>query len=290
MEAEDFFKRYESQGQIVDFNVDTRKALRVNTLKISEEELVSRLKNNGVKLEKIPFVKHGYFYSAKFSLGSTPEYLQGYYYLQEGASQVPAEVLDPQEEDLVLDMCAAPGSKTTQLAQLMNNKGKIIAIDVINKRLESLNNNLERMGVVNTSTFLLNAKDVTSFNLVFDKVLLDAPCSGNFVTDKGWIKKRDMPGIKNNSDKQKSLLERAFNVLKPGGICVYSTCSLEIEEDEDNVSYARFLGFEVLDSGLDFGTPGCTEDSFLARKFWPNLTRTQGFFVVKLKKPENNSS
>ena len=281
MKKDFFLGRYKKLGGDVDESVIVPRALRINTLKISEEDLLKRLKNNNITLERIPYLKHGFKYTSSFSLGSTPEYLQGLYYLQEAASQIPAEVLDPKETDLVLDMCAAPGSKTTQMAQLMNNKGTLIAVDSNVKRLESLNNNLERMGITNVTTFLMNAKDAPTLKMRFDKILLDAPCSGNYCIEENWFDKRDLAGIKINSDKQKALLDRAFELLHPGGILVYSTCSLEPEEDEQAVDYADALGFELIDTGLKIGSPVKGK----AMKLWPHLTNTQGFFIAKFRKP-----
>jgi NOL1/NOP2/sun family putative RNA methylase len=231
-----FLNRYIQQGHDIDHSkVKIRDALRINTLKISEDSLLTRLKKNKVKLEKIPFTKYGYYYSADFSLGSTLEYLQGYYYLQEAASQVAVEILDPKENEIILDMCAAPGGKTSQISQYTNNKATIIALDLKRERLEALKNNLQRMGCTNVVCYNKDARYVDDIGIKFDKILLDAPCSGNFVTDNDWFNKRDLAGIKTNARHQKELLKIAVKVLKPNGTIVYSTCSLELEEDEEIV-------------------------------------------------------
>ncbi|MBU0461123.1 MAG: RsmB/NOP family class I SAM-dependent RNA methyltransferase [Nanoarchaeota archaeon] len=281
-----FLERYKKLGQDIDPNeIKIKPSLRVNTLKINESDLIRRLKNKKVRLEKIPFLENGYWYESAFSLGSTPEYLQGYYYLQEAASQLPAQALSPAKDDVVLDCCAAPGSKTTQLAQIMDNEGMIIALDNNKKRLESLKNNVERMGVKNAMIYQIDAKMVKSLGMIFDKILVDAPCSGNFAIDKDWLTKRDMAGIKNNAMKQKSIISICINILKPDGILVYSTCSLEPEEDEQIIEYAlnNFdVKLEKLD--LDIGDPGITSKTKLCKRLWPNKTGTQGFFIAKLRK------
>jgi len=292
-----FTTRYEELGQSFDFRkITLRKSLRVNTLKIKEEELKKRLLKNGVKLEKILFVKNGHFYEAKFSLGSTPEYLQGYYYLQEAASQIPAEELGPAEGEVVLDMAASPGSKTTQLAQLMNNKGVIVALDTDKKRLQSLQNNLERLSVTNTIVLKKDARHVADLGVKFDKILLDAPCSGNFCIEPNYFSVRTLNDLHQRSKLQKELLGAAIKVLKPGGVLIYSTCSLEPEEDELVINWAlsNSKDIELVELKTKLGDPGATnifgeeinKDISKTRKFWPHKTGTEGFFVAKLRKIE----
>ncbi len=270
------------------------KSIRVNTLKISHKELLDRLEIKGAIFKKIPFLKDGYYVKSKFSLGSTPEYLQGYYFLQESASQIPPLILDPKENDNILDMAASPGAKTTQLAQLMNNKGSIVAID-IKGRTDALINNLERLSVSNASVYELDARKVQLLKIHFDKILLDAPCSGNICSQHNWIQKRRVKDFINRSEVQKELIKSAYDVLKDNGTLVYSTCSLEPEEDEFVVQYALDLGFKLENidkEKLGIGSSGLTE--VLGKKLnlelekclrlWPHKSRTQGFFVAKLRK------
>ena len=290
-----FLERYKRFGQDFDpSEVVLSPSIRVNTLKISESELIKRFKEKGVALKKVSELKHCFTLDKQdFSLASTPEYLQGFFYIQEVASQVPALVLDPKPGDSVLDMCAAPGSKTTQLAQLMNNKGVIIALDVKNDRLRVLGNNLERCGVENVLVYNKDAKYVQDLSIQFDKVLLDAPCSGNFVIEKDWFMIRDIGGIVENSIVQRSLLKSALSVLKPGGILVYSTCSLEPEEDELVIDWLlNNFKVELEEISLKLGSEGLikvekhvlSEELIKTRRFWPNLSSTQGFFVAKIRK------
>jgi NOL1/NOP2/sun family putative RNA methylase len=280
MTIEFFRKRYEAIGGKIE-TIAIPKSIRVNTLKISNEELLKRLTSKGVKLTKIPFVKNGYYTESKFSLGATPEYLLGLYQMQEAASQLPAEVLSPKDTDLVLDMCAAPGIKTTHMAQLMGNKGQIVALELKEERIPSMANNLERMGITNTIIYKMNGTDVGRLGLKFSRILLDAPCSGNYAADKDWFEKRDLDGISRNAGLQRELLEAAAGVLEEGGTLVYSTCSLEPEEDEDNIRYAvETLGLKLESTGIAFG------DSIYetTKRFWPHKTKTQGFFIAKLRK------
>lgn len=284
-------KRYAKLG--VDFKQvnNVKPTLRINTLKISKKALISRLKKKGVKLQDVLFLKHGFYFESDFSLGATPEYLLGYYYLQEAASQLPPIVLDPKEGELVLDMAAAPGSKTTYLAQLMNNKGKIYACDSNSLRLRSLQNNLERLGVTNTIIFRRDARFIDDLDLSFDKILLDAPCSGNFCVNPNYYIQRTLQDINMMAEKQKQLVKTAFKLLKKEGVLVYSTCSLEPEENEMIVDYALSLGFKLEDTGLNIGDPGFSEvfglklkDMSKTRRFWPHKHDTEGFFIAKLRK------
>ena len=281
-----FFKnRY--LEQVDDFVVkqNNMKALRINTLKISEEKLVKILKKKGVKLKKIDFLDYGYTFESEFSMSSTPEYLKGYFYLQEAASQIPVQVLDCKLGDNILDMNAAPGSKTTQIAQYIKDKGSIVALDIVNKRISALNNNLERMGVETSVVYLKDSRYAEDFNIIFDKILIDAPCSGNYCVEKDWFTKRSKQDFLTKSEIQKQLLAEGFKILKKGGILVYSTCSLEKEEDEDVVEWAlENFDLEIVDTGLKIGNPGCTDKTKLTKKFWPYKTGTQGFFVAKFKK------
>lgn len=290
-----FTARYEELGQrFSPKGIVARKALRVNTLKISDAELKKRLEKKGVKLEKIPYLSNGYFYESAFSLGSTPEYLQGYYYLQEGASQIPVEVLNPKEGEIVLDMAASPGSKTTQMAQHMKNKGVIIALDNDRRRLQSLQNNLERCSVTNTIILKKDARFADDLKMQFDKILLDAPCSGNFCIEKDYFAKRSINDLYQKSKVQKELLLAGIKCLKKGGTLVYSTCSLEPEEDEMVIdSVLREHPEMVLEEvRINAGDHGNTEvfgkklDSTLSRtrKLWPHKTGTEGFFIAKMRK------
>ncbi len=288
-----FLERYKGLGHKIDaHDVDKIHAksgsfqtIRVNTLKTTEKDLVARLKAKNVVLEKIPFTAHGYKAKARFSLGSTPEYLQGLYYLQEAASQVPVQVLSPITNELILDMCASPGSKTTQIAQLMQNTGTVVALDINKNKLLSLRNNISRLGIKNTIVYNMDAAAVARLGLKFDKILLDSPCSGNFTLEKNWLEKRKQKDLVKVSEVQKKLLKTAFSVLKEDGTIVYSTCSLEPEEDEDIINYA----VDKLDAKLTeikeirYNT-AFNKELQGTLKFWPEIAGTQGFFVAKLGK------
>lgn len=293
MSNKDFFiNRYKLLGESPK-DVIIKPSLRVNTLNISEKDLISRLENLGVKLEKVSFAKYGYYFNSKFSLGAISEYLLGYFYLQESAAQIPVQVLDPKENDLVLDCCASPGGKTSQISQWMNNKGSIVALEKKQHRIKSLKVNLERMGCSNVVALNMDVSKVEKLDMQFDKILVDAPCSGNFADDKNWFNKRDIDGVNFSSKIQKEILASAVKVLKKDGILVYSTCTLEPEENELNMQWLiSNFNVKLEPVNLDFGSSGLT-DVFgkkldksvgFCRRFWPWRTNTQGFFVAKVRK------
>lgn len=267
----------------------TPKAIRVNPLSTDESTLIDTLISQGVELEKIQFLDHGYkVISSPFSLGASIEYLLGHYFLQETASQLPAQILSPSGEDNVLDMTSAPGGKTTQMAAYMGNGGSITAVDVNRQRLYALENNLERMGVRNTVVYNMDALDLPD-EPIFTKVLLDAPCSGNYVTDRRWLGKRKKSHIQHNFMVQRKLLTKAVSLLEKGGVLLYATCSLEPEENELNVQWL-LENHDVRLNDIDApGTPGVTkifgdqldESIKKCRRLWPNDAGTQGFFLAR---------
>jgi 16S rRNA C967 or C1407 C5-methylase (RsmB/RsmF family) len=172
----------------------------------------------------------------------------------------------------------------------MGNTGAIIALDVKLQRLTVLSNQLERCHVKNTIVYNLDARHVSKLEMKFDRILLDVPCSGNFSIDKDWFKRRTIKDVEENAKRQKEILSEAAKVLKNDGDIVYSTCSLEPEENELNIDWAiKNLGFYVEKINC-YGEPSPTKifgkklDSQIenCRRIWPG--KTQGFFVCKLKK------
>jgi len=287
-----FFDRYRKLGERPK-KVNLHKTIRVNTKKTSRSRLIKKLEKRGVKAAPIPYLKDALEVEAKFSVGATIEYLAGLYYIQEAAAQVPVEILleRVRPKDRILDMCAAPGGKTTQIAQSVDQN--IIALDIKNPRLQALKNNIERLGLPNVTVLNFDGNKASKLGK-FDKILLDAPCSGNFVTDKEWFNKRSMSGIRTVAKMQAVLLEAAYKALDTGGTLVYSTCSLEPEENEINID--NFLKNHsdcfLIPIKAKHATPGLTGvfgkslHPSLKRtiRFWPWRTHTEGFFIAKIKK------
>lgn len=268
------------------------KHIRVNTIKIGENELIDRLRRRGfeVKRTEIPYCYE--ILKEPYSIGATPEYLMGYYYVMEKSSCIPPLVLDPKPDEIVVDFASAPGGKATFLAQLMNNKGVLIAIEANKERIQALVDNVHRMGVLNTAIVNMNAVKFCNLGIKVDKILLDAPCSGEGVIHKDKDRKRisGRKDIEFCSQLQKELITSAIKSLKPGGVLVYSTCSLTPEENELVIQYA-LENFNVEIGEIEWGDPALTEipdhgklDKNIGkcRRFYPHKHGTSGFFVAKL--------
>ena len=268
-----------------------RQSIRINLGNSRGKKLLERLRSSGVELEKVPFLNAGYWVNrSKVSIGATAEYLLGFYSVQEAAAQIPATLFDTLVGKNVLDACAAPGGKTVQLADLMDNSGVITALDISKQRLAAMANHMERCHVSNSIIYNIDARQARILNRKFDRILLDVPCSGNFAGDKEWFSRRTLADIERNAMVQKAILAEATTCLAEDGEIVYSTCSLEPEEDELNIDWAvKNLGVKTQRINC-LGSDGLTEvfsrklDAQVAfcRRIWPS--ETQGFFVCKLKK------
>ena len=278
-------------------NFKPRKSIRINTIKIKKERLARRLERKGWILERIPWYEDGFYVNVVEELAKTLEYYLGYYYIQEAASMIPPLVLDPKPGEIVLDMCAAPGSKTTQMAQMMENEGIIVAIDDSLKRLKALRINIQKMGIKNTVAILMDARRFWKKGLKFEKILLDVPCSGSgtFLTTPSVFKTWSPYLVGRMSKLQKELLISAWKSLDEDGILVYSTCSLDPEENEAIIDFAiRKLGAKVERIKLKNvkTREGITKYEKLrfekeVRKcvrIWPQDNLTEGFFICRLRK------
>jgi len=241
-----------------------------------------------------------FVFESPIPLGATPEYLAGHYMIQSASSWTPVLALDPQPNERILDMAAAPGGKTTHIAALMKNTGELFANDVNASRSKALTANIHRMGVKNAIvTNYDGIKVPRHFPNYFDRVLLDAPCTGLGVVSKDpSVKvKRNAEDLFKLSYHQKQLILAAVDSInhnsKTGGILVYSTCSISTEENESVVDYIlNKRGVKLVDTGLPFGKPGlskCQEHKFdnsvkLSRRFYPHVYNMDGFYVAKFKK------
>ncbi|HID43889.1 MAG TPA: NOL1/NOP2/sun family putative RNA methylase [Archaeoglobaceae archaeon] len=269
------------------------KYIRVNTLKIEESELIERLKSRGfeVKETEVPFCYE--VIEEPYSIGATPEYLMGYYYIMDKSSCIPPLALNPEPGDVIADFTSSPGGKTTFLAQLIKNKGVILAVESNYSRACALIDNIHRMGVMNTAVLRMDAKEFPKLGIKVDKILLDAPCSCEGVMHRDPLRKSSFSpkDIETCSDIQLKLLNSALKSLKSGGVLVYSTCSMSPEENEMVVQ-------KILDSypvrleEIEWGENAFTEipnteirisiEMRKARRFYPHKHRTSGFFVSKI--------
>jgi ribosomal RNA methyltransferase Nop2 len=276
--------------------------IRTNTLRTHRRDLAHALINRGVTLEPVgKWSKVGLqIFESQVPLGATPEYLAGHYILQAASSFLPVMALAPQEHERVLDMTAAPGGKSTHMAALMRNTGCIFANDSNKDRAKALIGNIHRLGVKNTVICNYSAIEFPRVMGGFDRVLLDAPCSGTGVIAKD-------ASVKTNKTEtdflrlphlQKQLLLAAIDSVdhasKTGGYIVYSTCSVTVEENEQVVQYALNArpNVKLVPTGLVFGKEGFTK--YASKRFHPSLKETRryyphaynvdGFFVAKFKK------
>lgn len=274
------------------------RSIRVNSLKANIKDVKESIEAKGWVLEQIPWCKEGFWIShpERRDVGNLLEHKLGYIYVQEAASMIPPLFLEPKAGELILDMCAAPGSKTSQIAAMMQGEGLLFANDYRGQRIQSLGINLQRSGVTNCVVTLMNGENISG--LQCDRILLDAPCSGTGTIRKSLktIRIWNPKMLRKISNQQKKLLSNAWKNLKPGGVLVYSTCSLEPEENEAVISW--FLN-EVDDahvekvelSGLKMGKPVMEfeGDEFHPEvanvcRIWPQDNNTEGFFVAKLLK------
>ncbi|MFX0181174.1 MAG: RsmB/NOP family class I SAM-dependent RNA methyltransferase [Candidatus Hodarchaeota archaeon] len=272
-------------------------SIRVNTLKTSVVRLKERLESKDFKLRSIKHIPYAFeVLESKLNLGSTHEYLQGYYYLQSIASMFPALILDPKPTDVVIDMCAAPGSKSTHLAQIMENQGTLILIEKNRNRILPLDLNLRRMGISNSIILNFDAIKLAQLRIKADKVLLDAPCTGEGLIreDPSRKKSRSIKDINKMASIQKKLLNIGLKILNPGGKLLYSTCSIAPEENEFviNEVLQNLSDYSISKIANQYGTNGLTEvfdhslmsEIKLSQRLYPHLHNTIGFYLCLIKK------
>ncbi len=282
------------------------RSIRCNTLKISPEELKKRLEKKGWKINSLwknyPEIMVVESNLEPGELGRSLEHLLGYYYIQELASMLPVIALEPKPGELILDLCSAPGSKTTQLASKMENTGTIIANEVSLGRIKILASNLERCGVINT---IITKKDGAALCRIlkkegfsFDKILVDAPCSGEGTlrsspkTYSMW----NINTIKNLPKIQRSLFTSAFELLNVGGEIVYSTCTHAPEENEGVVdSILNYLNGRIKIESISLpiksrsGIKKWEDKEYLEEvkyscRIYPQDADTEGFFIAKFRR------
>ncbi|KAF9919860.1 rRNA (cytosine-C5-)-methyltransferase nop2 [Linnemannia zychae] len=279
--------------------------IRTNTLKTRRRELAQALINRGINLDPIgKWSKVGLqVFDSPVPIGATPEYLAGHYMLQAASSFLPVMALAPQEHERVLDMASAPGGKSTYIAALLKNTGMVFANDANKDRTKALVANIHRLGVKNAVVCNYDGREFPGVIGGFDRVLLDAPCSGTGVISKDASVKtnKSEQDFQMLSQLQKQLVLSAIDSVdagsKTGGYIVYSTCSVCVEENEDVVNYAlkKRPNVKLVSTGLDFGKEGFTrfrEKVFhpsisLTRRYYPHMHNMDGFYVAKFKKVSN---
>lgn len=261
-------------------------ALLLNTKKMSDEEFLKRFPN----VKKHPFVEHAYLYKKEeYEFGKSILYDDGVYSIEEPSAMMVVHFLNPEKDDVVLDMCAAPGGKSIGASIAMEDQGIIVCNDISYPRAKAMSQNVERMGrgnmIVASNDFVFSH---IHFANTFDKIILDAPCSGSAMMRKNEKARADWKyeKVRSNARKQLELLELSYGMLKPGGILSYSTCSFSYEEDEGNL-----LAFKQTHPEVEFvSLPD--DPSFLhhpdlpeAVRLHPNHFEGEGQFICLLRKP-----
>ncbi len=275
------------------FHGERQYGLRINPLKITGEELMC---GTSFHLSPIPWTDTGYFYDGTDQPGRHPYYAAGTYYLQEPSAMTPASRLEIQPGDRVLDLCAAPGGKATALGAALGGEGVLVANDISNSRAKALLKNLELFGIPN----LLVVNEVPGnlarrFEGYFNKVLIDAPCSGEgmFRKDPAVIKTWEEDRPEYFARLQKDILKNGIHMLAEGGLLLYSTCTFAPVENEGSISWVleQFPEMELLPiKPFEGFAPGRPEwgngDPRLADcvHIWPHKMRGEGHFLALLRK------
>ena len=242
-------------------------------------------------IEHHPIVENGYLYDENYHPGRSAYFLAGLYYIQEPSAMLVADALPIEPDDFVLDMCGAPGGKSCEIASRLTGEGVLIANDIEASRARILSENIERFGLDNTIVTNVDPMRFTKqFQEAFDKIVLDAPCSG-----EGMFRKLEQAIDTWSEEKvlecahiQKNLLKGAYDMLKQGGMVIYSTCTYSYEENEAMVHYAvDELGFELLPLNKSNGLcPGVDLDEVV--RCYPHHYRGEGHFIALLRKPGNS--
>jgi len=284
-EADEFFAVYENEKT---------NGLRVNPLKTSPD---SWAKMAPFSLTPVPFCPTGFYYDRSEQPGKHPYHAAGLYYIQEPSAMAVAEALRPAPRETVLDLCAAPGGKTTQLGAMMENKGLLVANEIHPKRVKALAENVERLGLTNTVVVNETPEALAErFPGFFDKILVDAPCSG-----EGMFRKEEEAAsfwsqayVEECAARQRRILQSAYAMLKEGGILVYSTCTFSPEENEQTIEWLlqtyddlRMVPIEKT-GGIEPGRPEWTKTNRAelehAARLWPHRVKGEGHFIAKLQK------
>ena len=280
----------EFDAYIDSFNKPSYHGLRINRLKLTGE---SFLKLSPFEVKMVPFIDNGFYYDNEINPAKDVYYYAGLYYLQEPSAMLPANRLPINENDKVLDLCAAPGGKATELAGKLNGTGLLYANDISASRAAALLKNLEMAGAENIYVTAENpeklAEKLPGF---FNKILCDVPCSGEgmFRKDSGLIKSWLEKGPDYYQPIQRSILESAYNMLADGGMIMYSTCTFSEKEDEDNILYFlnKHNDIKLCDiewyEGFSHGYKGLDK----CVRIFPHKMDGEGHFLALLKKDSNS--
>lgn len=282
------------ENYLASFSEESYQGLRVNTAKIPVEEFLNISPYN---LTPVPWCPNGFYYEKGEKPAKHPFYFAGLYYIQEPSAMTTASLLPIEKGDVVLDLCAAPGGKSTELAARLNGSGLLITNDISNSRAKALLKNIEVFGVGNVLVTSEPPNTLANrFPAFFDKILIDAPCSGEgmFRKQNNMTKAWESNGVDLFVGLQRSILKEAVTMLKPGGMIIYSTCTFSKEENEQSIEYLLSLDdslelvelpvFDGFDTGhVEWGNTN-NEDLKKCRRLWPHRIKGEGHFVALVRK------
>lgn len=245
--------------------------LRFNRLKMNSQLVEHSFLQQAWNLKQIPWCEDGYYYDYNQRPGKHPYHAAGLYYIQEPSAMTAAELLDPQPGETILDLAAAPGGKSTQIAAKMQGSGVLISNEIHPSRAKILSENIERMGIVNTIvTCAAPSELATRFPATFDRIMLDAPCSGEgmFRKDEGAIKEWSPESVQQCAARQWGIIQDAISMLKRGGMLAYSTCTFNRQENEEMIR-------QILDHYPNMML-------IKEHRVWPHLEQGEGHYVALL--------
>lgn len=277
------------------FDTTYGQTLRVNRLKTTPAELFRRF-----TFEPVSWCENGFYYEGEERLSIHPYYYAGLYYIQEPSAMAPAQFLPVEPGDKVLDLCAAPGGKTTALAAKLQGKGLLVANDISASRCKALLKNMELAGVKNAIITCESPEKLASrFFGFFDKILVDAPCSGEgmFRKEPAMAKDWSVKTVEEYASIQREILEQAHKMLRPGGMLLYSTCTYSPEEDEQSVEYLLEKGYTLCElplvDGVACGMPEYSKthspELVRCRRFFQHRVKGEGQFAALLQKGEEDT-
>ncbi len=287
------------ENYVESLNQPPVRAFRVNTDKISLSDFE---KINPFSTEKIPYVENGFYFTDE-KIGNHPFHHAGMIYVQEPGAMAPAECIDLEPDWYVLDMCSAPGGKSSQLKNKLGENGVLISNEIIPSRCKILTGNIERLGLKNTVTTCMDTGKIAKiFPETFDLVMVDAPCSGEgmFRKEEIAVTEWSEDNVKNCAERQKEILENAVKTLKNGGYIIYATCTFSLEENEMVIDWflKNHTDFELVRvkkcveentcDGISFEGCECENIKF-ARRFYPHKSRGEGQFMAVLHNKNSGS-
>lgn len=287
-EFDEFLNSYERESY---------KGFRVNTAKVDVAEFMSRM---AIEFEKVPWCEDGFYINEELRLSKHPYYFAGLIYIQEPSAMFPVEALNPQKGDKVLDLCAAPGGKTIQIASKIGEEGILVSNDIKSGRMRSLVKNIENLGLSNVIVLNNKPKEIAeAFGAYFDKILVDAPCSGEgmFRKDPATAKRWTSDHSQRYVNMQKSIMVEVDELLKVGGEIVYSTCTFSPDENEGIIDWflKKYRNYEIVEikryegfsDGIEFNDNPELKKTV---RIYPHKAKGEGHFVCKLKKIKENGS